>query len=506
MNRRAACLVSLGLLAAACGKKADAPTKKDDAGSSAPTVAPIAMPATGVDKIARFNYARDTGQPAYDKAVGLYKAKPRDWAAIRAQCEAAIAKDPNHLDAHRLLGTALAQLGEHAAAVDHLVTALAADYYKYGPSIPADDDLKDFVATPHGQAIAQLSQKLAADWGKHVGGGLVVVARRVPFKGVAAAGVQAAASRGDLYAFDRETKRYYRLTHTEEAIAFVRAPGGGEVAVVGFDKVERAKDTKDAPPLFARAWVQVFDTKEWKPVGAKATLGGARELAVGYGAGDQLLASLAPATGRWTVGDSITSSIDRTSGKLTKVASAPPEPRVALTLDEGRLVRAADGVKAAWQGEPKTASALESASGAKIQIPESGIVAASSVAVAPTSGRIAFATYVDPCAKDTAPSLYVADGKTGAVKHVLSAKSRFATRWIDADVLAYEDGDGAIRLWDATTGREAMKLESKVGIALDVLSQDNAPLCKKADEPPPVAGSGSDDLPPEEPVTAPGKE
>ena len=509
--------IAFVLVVASCGKK-PVPTTKDDASSAVATVAPIGMPITGIDKITRLNFARDEGQKAYDKAVALYKAKPRDWAAIRAQCEAAIAKDGNHLDAHRLLGTALAQVGEHAAAVDHLVTVLAADYYKYGASIPGDEDLKDFLATSHGQAVTALATKIASDYEKRVGGGLWVIARRWPFKGLGAAGVQGAqnaASRGDVYAFDRETKRYFKLTHTDEAVAFVRAPQDGEVAVIGFDKAERAKD-KDGPPLLARSWVQVFDTKAWKPLGPKVILEAAREVSVGYGAGDQLLVSTAPASGRWTVGDATVSSIDRTSGKLTKMTSPAPEPRVALTLEEGRLVRAANGVKAAWAGEPRTASAIETASGAKLSIPESGIVAEVSVTVAPGSGRVAFATFVDPCAKDVAPSLYVADGKTGAFKHLLSARSRFATRWLDANVLAYEDGDGAIRLWDATTGREAMKVDNKAGLALDVLSLESAPLCKQA---PPVvepAGSGSDELPPEDgaggsggsggPVTTPGKE
>src|SRR5689334_14746237 len=112
---------------------------------------------------------------------------------------------------------------------------------------------------------------------------------------------------------------------------------------------------------------------------------------------------------------------------------------------------------------------------------------------------MAFPTAVDPCAKDAAPTLYVADARTGALKHVLTAKSRFATRWLDANVLAYEDGDGAIRLWDGTTGREVMKLDNKAGLALDVLSLGLAPICKQAAqiviEP---VGSGSDETLPTE--------
>ena len=198
------------------------------------------------------------------------------------------------------------------------------------------------------------------------------------------------------------------------------------------------------------------------------------------------------------------SSVDRSTGKLTKTEGTPPVPRVELTIEEGRLVHATDGVKAAWAGEPPQTASIEA--GAKLEIPESGAASQASLAVSPDGALVAFATAVDPCAKDTAPSLYVDNGKTGrVVKHLLTAKSRFATRWLDATTLAYEDGDGAIRLWDAKSAREVMKLDNKVGLALDALSIEDAPLCKQA---PPAAGTGSggdEPLPPEDtgPVTAP---
>jgi len=171
---------------------------------------------------------------------------------------------------------------------------------------------------------------------------------------------------------------------------------------------------------------------------------------------------------------------------------------VVMSLDEGHLVRIPDGVVAEWTGDPPVTASLQTAAGRAIQIPESGMASQSAIAVSPGGAHVAFATAADPCAKDAAPSLYVADAKTGTYKHLLSAKSRFPTRWLDATVLAYEDSDGAIRLWDATTGHETMRLEDKSGIALDVLSLAAAPLCKQA---PPVvdaAGSGEEPLPPEE--------
>ncbi|MBL0212814.1 MAG: hypothetical protein IPQ07_02910 [Myxococcales bacterium] len=477
------------------GKKGDAPKTKDDAATGS-QVAPLAMPPSGVDKIARMNFVYGDGWPAYDKAIAA-KAK-KDWTAARALAEASIAKDPYHLDAHRLLATVLAQAGEHAAVVDHLVTALADDYWRYGPSLAKDDDLQEFLATPHGQSILALAQKIHDDYAKRIATGVWLVGRRSSFKWPKDLGVQAVTTRGELYAFDRETRRYLRLTHTDHRVAgFVRAPGGGEVAIVGFDKVDRPKTPPDAPPTFDKAWVLVFDTTEWKPMGPKIALAPAREIALGYAAGDQLL----------VVTDGNVASIDKASSKTTKVTTAAPVPRITLTLDEGRVIRTTEGVTAAWTGEPATAPTL-AAGGAPIQIPESGVAAQASVALAPGGAHLVFATAVDACAKDLAPSLYVADTKKGTIKHLLTAKSRFPTRWIDPTTLAYEDGEGAIRLWDAATGREVQKLDNKVGIALDVLSLAPAPLCKAA--PPTVdAGSGSADepLPPEEgsggPVTTP---
>ena len=194
------------------------------------------------------------------------------------------------------------------------------------------------------------------------------------------------------------------------------------------------------------------------------------------------------------------SSLDRSTGKLVKVTAAPPVPRIVFTLEEGRLVRAADGVKAAWTGDPPTAPSL-TAGGAAINAPESGAAAQATVALSPDKAFVAFATAVDPCAKDVAPSLYVADAKTGALKHLLTSKSRFSTRWLDATTLAYEDGDDAIRLWDAKRdgrGAEVLRLENKAGIALDVLSLAPGPLCKQQ---PPAADTGSgsaEDRPPPE--------
>jgi hypothetical protein len=435
------------------------------------------MPALGVDRVARFNFIYGDGAAAF--ATAQAKAKAKDWAAVRAACETALAKDPSHLDAHRLLATALAQTGEHAAAVDHLATALAADYYQYAPTLAAPE-LESFRATPHGQAIAALAAQIGAEYQKRVKAGVWLVARRSTFKWAEKSGAQSGASRGELYAYDRDGRRYLRLSHTDHQVAgFVRAPGGGAVALVGFDRVERGK-ADDDPPLFARLWLLAVDPVEWKPLGPRVQLAAARQVIAGFGAGDQLLVATASATGRWTVGDPAVSSVDVSGGKLTKAATATTfVPRIELTLDEGRAIQ------------------NEAALPGSVHVPESTRADPATVATAPGGAHVAFATAVDPCAKDTAPSLYVGDAKTGGLKHLLTSRSRFATRWLDATTLAYEDGEGSIRLWDVTTAREAQRLDDKAGIALDVLSLANGQLCKQA-PPTAPAGTGDEPLPPEE--------
>ncbi|NVB82825.1 MAG: hypothetical protein HOV81_30890 [Kofleriaceae bacterium] len=489
------------LLLVACGKGGDKNVGKKDGGPAVPVAAPIALPDLGVDKIVRFNFIYEAGASAYNKAREA--AKKKDWAEVRKQCEAALAKDPNHLDAHRLLAIALAQTGENAAAVDHLVAAIAGDFYQYG-NLAAEPELKEFLATQHGQAVALLASQIKDEYAKRVKGGLWLVARRSSFKWPSKPGVQTGYSRGELYAYDRASKRYFRLTHTDHQVAgFVRSKSGNEVAILGYDKIDKPAGDASAP-VIARAWMQAFDPAEWKQTTPRINLPSARAVALYYGDGDQLLVATAPAAQRWTLGDWAAQSVDRSTGKLTKVGGGLRAPRIELTLDEGRIVPGAalEGVQAAWTGDPARAPEL-SIGPTKIAVPESGQAAEETVALAPDGAELAFATAVDPCATDTAPSLYVAAAKTGALKHLLTAKSRFATRWIDPTTLAYEDGDGGIRLWDVTSGREAIRLENKAGIALDVLSLASAPLCKQAPPTAEPAGSG-DELPPEEPAPGAG--
>jgi hypothetical protein len=148
-------LVSALTLTAACGKNAEPPKPRDDA-AVAPTIAPIATPPVGIESVRRMNFPYEEGASSYNKAQAAYRAKTRDWNAIRTHAEAAIGKDPDHLDARYLLGAALAKVGEPAAAVEHLVIALAGDHHKYAPLLDKDEDLQELFATPHGAPVKEV--------------------------------------------------------------------------------------------------------------------------------------------------------------------------------------------------------------------------------------------------------------------------------------------------------------------------------------------------------------
>ncbi len=503
-KQRALTLVVVLAHAACGGGKSDDKTSssKPDA-IAGPIAPPIAIPKSGVDRIERMNFQWGSpGSRDYAKAVIAYaaKGKPRDWNAIKSFAEAALGKDPHHLGAHWLLSAALAQLGDHAAVVDHLVTAIAADFYNYGIKFATSEDLKPFLGTTHGSAVGELAVKIREDYKQRVAKGLLVVARRSPFRWPDKANPHDSSSRGEVYAYDRETRQYLRLTHTNDTVVgYVRSPTN-ELAILTYDRIDRAKP--DDPPLIARAYVQLLDAADYRPI-AKATIDDpVREIGLGY-TDDRLLVTTAPAAGRWGLGEATVWSFDKAKGKLAKATVSSPLPRIAFTLEEGRSIRVPEGVKATWAGDPPTAASLE-AGGRTIVPKESGIATQTGVALA--AKYLAYATAVDPCSKDTAPSLRVVDLEKGADLHLLSARSQFAPRWIDATTLAYEDGEGSIRLWDATTRSQAQNpLTNRPGIAFDVLTL-GVP-CKGGSDVGAGSGSqvgtgsGSDDeppLPPEE--------
>jgi hypothetical protein len=490
----------LGLAVAACGgdKKGGGGGTGTGTGTGGPALPEIKPRPLGVAAVKDMNYVYGAGAKEYEKALKAYKAQPRDWAAVRAACEETLKKDAQHLDAHWVLGEAIAQSGDNAAAVEELATALAGDWLRWGPSLEKDPELSALLATPHGKALVELSAKMKTEFTAKAAAGPLVLARRSTFK-MPGVGTNAASTRGELYAYDVEGKRFLRITDTgHELAAWVRSPSGDEILLTGFDKVEMPdpKKVKDAPPLLARSWVTTFSLKDLADTSALANVGKGRHVHAGYGPGDQIVVTTAPAAGRWGAGTTTTFVVDRGSGKLAKQAGVAIEgTHVEMTFDEVRVVGASATAL------PAELSADLVAKLTPIQKDAAGAPMLSLALLSPAKSRLAFATATDPCAdtdEAAKPTLYVADAKTGAFKHVLTASSRFAGAWIDEDKLIYEDGSGGLRIYDAAAGRETAKISERAGMALWALSPTSAPLCRKEPIADTVEPDDGSEMPPEE--------
>ena len=493
--------IILGLALGACGgdKKPDSGGTGSGSGSgSGSAITPLVLPPLGVDAIKRMNYGYGPGAKAYEAVTAAYKAKARDWAAIATAAQATLAKDPDHLEAQWALGEARANTGDAAGATTALAAALAGDWLRWGPGLATDPDLTAFLATPQGQALADLSTRMRAAVTTAVASQPLILARRSGWK-QPKPGVNYAATRGELYAYDLAAKRWLRVTHTDHALAGVLRAPSGELLLVGFTQAEipdPAKAPKTAAPLLTRAWVSAWNPSDFTETSKRGAIAKTTYVLAGYGPGEQILISTAPAAKRWTPGTFTTFAVDRGTGKLTKGTKAITSgPTLVMTLDDVVIERAGG-----FPAELEVAIADKLT--AVVDVDERGEPRLATAALSPGKTRIAFASAADPCAPgdDAAkPSLYIADSKTGAYKHVLTADSRFRVQWLGDDQLVYEDGSGALRIYDAAAGREVGKLTERAGLALDTLPPTAAPLCTSepiVDDPTAI----DDDLPPEEPA------
>lgn len=497
------------VLVAACGSgKSDSSAEK----AKDAQIPSLAMPALGVETPAKMNFLYGPGEKPYEKVQPAYKKS--DWPAVKAACEETLAKDPGHLDAERNLGTAMAQAGDFEGATPHLVAALAGDFLRYGPKLPEDKLLTDYLSSPWGKALLALELQIKADFEKQVAGGIWLLGRRSTFKWPAKSG--GASTRGELYAYDEDGKRFLRITHTDHQLAaWLPSPAGDEIALVGYDKATIATD-KITPPSI-NAWVETIDARTFETRSHRAVFKTARAISVTWGPGGQLLVDTVKPQGRWGTLPDATWSIDATTGKLAKTNTTqdPAAGRVRVSLDEV----IASGAPAALKMTPSTTDPslvteiTVPSTSRTIGIQQTGLADGSVPRLSPSGARVAFAVWADPCSDNAKPTLYIADAKTGELKHVLTAGSRFNLRWLSDDRLMYEDGSGGLRIYDAAAGRETGKVPDKTGpgVGLAGLSASPAPICHA--EPLAQVETGEEDpLPPEEgggddggvgPVTSP---
>ena len=338
MQRYPSALAVIALALAACGGKHDAPKAKDDA-APGPPVAPLAMPPSGVDKIARMNFVYGDGWPTYEKAAAARAKKrlgrPRERSrrarsrrtritSTRTGCSRRSSRRPESTPRWSITWSPRSP------------TTTGATGRRSPPTRTSRSSARRRTASRCSRSRARSTTTIRSGSPR----GVWLVGRRSTFKWPREPGVQGA----------DHARRALRLRSRDPPLPAADAtPITGSPASCARPVVPRSRSsgstrstgprTTPRPPRSRGRGCIVLDTTEWKPLGPKLVLPAARELALGYGAGDQLLVSTAPAAGRWAIGDATVMSVDKAAGKATKVATPAPVPRIALTLDEGRVVR-----------------------------------------------------------------------------------------------------------------------------------------------------------------------
>ena len=507
----------VALCVVACGddkKKEADPAGAGKSVAEQPAAAPeVALLPVGVEKPADFNYSSGKAEKAYRPVADAYKKK--DWTAVRSAAEETIQLDKNHLDAHRMLASALAQQGEYEKALEHLSIALAADWIRWGGKVEVDPDLEPLHSSPLGARLKEMNAAYKQELIRRAKAGLLVVARRGPFKPPSKDARKKAArmaSRAELFAYDKESGRWLRLTQTGfQVVGFLAAPTGDEISYVTVREVALPDDPKAAPPVLAVAKIGTFSLAAPEAPVKEAEVKAARTLALEYLAGDELVATAYPAQGYWGLGTPISYSIDKAAGKTRASKGPPAGGRRLLVRFEGVELETpgdTEGIAADWNPETGTAEEFVlDASKKRVQLPRGEAARRASIAWSPDRKKVAFATQAEACSDkpaDRAAALYLVDVESGKLKHVSKGQAAFAPRFLDPTTLAYADEEGGVRLYDAIAGRENGKLTTKGGLGLVGVGSQAGLLCTRESAPPPesvvtppAAGDGSEGEEPE---------
>jgi hypothetical protein len=403
VDRRALCIA---LALAACGGKKPAHTHDAGPGSGSGRAVIAAAPAVhleeralGLPDAAGFQWRKRAGQDAFREAR---KAEGKgDWAGVVTACTAAIAKDPNHLEAQWLLAAALGQQGKLDELVVPLQAAVAGDLLRWGNSSLEHPAFHAFMQSPAGTAWAQ---RVAADREKLV---------------TAFANAVVVISNGDLYAVDTSAPRWYRLTRTNGGV-IAALPVGKKLAFVSRVAVGNQKHELGV------GLIDLARAEATKPV-AIGTVGPAT---VALGKQGFLVGAGKPLAWR-SIG---------TDRKLEPVKDAKlTGPRLEMRTKSARLGSLPlANVTADWDSHG-LASAMRLAPSARVVSVPVGLIDGNTAAWSPTKTHIAFIAQLDDgCTQSAA---YVADAATGVALE-LARGHRLSLEWTADRTLAIASKDG----------------------------------------------------------------
>jgi hypothetical protein len=478
MRRSLFAIIAALAVSGGCGSsKKDAPKQAPGVTEDASaTVAPPIDVVVGVEHPKVFNFRYGKGSKPFE--VAEKAAKGADWHAVAESSRAAIEADPAHLDAHFLLARALIELGTAGQAGEHLEAALSADYLGYAAALADDASISSFLASDAGAPARVLVDKIRQTFTDRAKSGVFVVVRRTPFKiPKPKKKLQRAATRAELFSFDRETSRYLRITHTSESLAaWLPSPSGDELAYVAYSSVKTpAADT--APTLLGYVKVGVIDMDTLRPPSDReaSVKGTPRRVRLGYRAGDELVVVASDADGRWGIKGDKTYVFDRGQAKL-KSSKVSLDAAEILHVDFDR-VRLERGASAEIQAEAEATTFRLLPTNTTVTMPPGEAVGEGGYVWSPDKVHLVVRTVARPCEDQRERTLYLIDAATGNQKNILRGVASFETRWIDNDHFVYEDDEGMLRLYDVEERTQVARIEERGGLGLVGVAVGRGPVC-----------------------------
>ena len=404
----------------ACGRHAALPAAGGGAApiTSRDAATPIELPARalGMPDLASYAWRKRAGQPAFRTAR---KAEGReDWPGVVAACRQALAADPGHLEAAWLLAVALARTGKPDDVLAPLAIAAAGDFGKWATASLEQPGLQSWLATPTGEAWRR---RVEQDRPLYV----AILARSI----IISAG-------GDLFAFDRTGKRFYRLTRTyggvigalavDHQLAYVTRTHGK----LGVGVIDLATGRASHPTPFAAT--------------GAISVAYARDKPAGFWVGGTFGARLVDLDGK-------------VATVPAKPLRRPPGPWLEISAAGGvhhHRLPIAD-VTADWDDKTLASAIRVGTSNRIVAAPSPGLIDGNTIVWSPDRAHLAFVAQLDEQCKPGTPAAaaYVADAATGTVQELERATGGLAIEWVADRELAVagDRGVSLVGLGDAPT-------------------------------------------------------
>ncbi|HEY5923839.1 MAG TPA: hypothetical protein VIV11_19290 [Kofleriaceae bacterium] len=422
-------LLPLLVYLSACGRPGSSEhvvARREDGGSArADATVGLAPLALGMPELAGFGYRARGGHAAFKLARVAEAAGA--WADVIARCREALAADPDHLDAAYLLAVALAKTNGSAEQIlAPLTKAVAADYAKWGTASLEQPALQPFLVTTTGQAWRRRVEDDRQAFTAALARSLLVM------------------SQHDLYAYDAERARWYRLTRTGGAVVatiFVRSQH-----TLAYVTRQRVKDTGKPRTKIGIGIVDLASGRARKSIELPGAAPSA-QLTVGYNNRKTPGFIVRSGKATWRLLD--TDKLALESVPATAHADYPAyladATRLQVTGRSARFDRAAVArITADWD-DNMLASAVKIAGSKKVvTVPSPGLIAGDSAAWSADRTQLVFVAQLsDTCAPNVATAAaFVADAATGTVRELERAIGGIAVEWYGERTLAISGDRG----------------------------------------------------------------